>query len=174
MAQMRQWGRARRWVGCALVLALWALVACSGEADNGDTEVVDYIDGRPNPPASSSFTGDPWRDSANSDCRQYQGLGYGGEARGYVLEWGPRGESLLFDDGDAEFSGTKLLVVDEEGTRVRTVVDANESFRFKHGFHASVSQANGDILYSSCEYPFKPLPSHSGPTGYSSRSAAPS
>ncbi len=157
MPNVKRWKRPWWWAGCALVLVACFVVACSEEADNGDIEVVDYLDGNPDAPVPTSFTGERWSDRTNSDCRQYQGLGYGGEARGYILEWGHRGDYLLFDDGDAEFSGTKLLVVDDEGTRVRTVVDANESFLFKHGFHASVSPANGDILYSSCEYPFKPL-----------------
>ena len=40
---------------------------------------------------------------------------------------------------------------------MRTAVVASEGHIFRYGFQASVSQANGDILYSSCEFATQPL-----------------
>ena len=73
-----------------------------------------------------------------------------------ILEWSPDGKYLVFGEGAKNQVGPRLLVVDTGGTRLRTLVVASEDV-FQYGFHASVSPVNGDVLYSSCEFPGKPL-----------------
>ncbi len=77
-----------------------------------------------------------------------------------LLEWSPDGQYLVFGEGAKwhqwHLTGTKLLVVDASGTRLRTLVVASEDV-FQWGFRASVSQVNWDVLYTSCEFPRQPL-----------------
>ena len=149
---MRRWHGARWWAGCALLLVTCLAMACGEEEEEYDDHPARTL-----PPRS--FTGELWEDRTLSDCTQAPGAGAdqaGPWGSAYILEWSPDGEHLVFDDGDRNWPGSRLLVVDAGGTRVRTLVVANEGV-FQRGFYASVSPVNGDVLYSSCEFPATPL-----------------
>ena len=62
------------------------------------------------------------------------------------VEWTHQGTHILFDDG------TSVLIVDAEGSRVETVVDANPGYAFNYGIHADLSSDRLRLVYSSCEY----------------------
>ena len=76
---------------------------------------------------------------------------------GRFVEWTPQGSHIVFDDG------SRVMMVDLEGTRLDTVVDANPGhwynddanppLWFDYGFHADLSPDGTRIVYSSCEYP---------------------
>ena len=53
---------------------------------------------------------------------------------------------IVFDDGSA------VMVVNADGTGLRTVVDANPGFGFRDGFYAEVSPDGSTIAYTSCQY----------------------
>ncbi len=82
-------------------------------------------------------------------------VGYKGGSRDHFLHWTPDGSQLVFD-----FDET-VWAVDREGTRLRSVVDANPGYyedsriplNFHYGFHADVSPDGSMIAYSTCRYP---------------------
>lgn len=152
MGGVRHWQRAR-WAVCALVLAVWVLAGCSGEEDEG----IQVADGHLTTPGPTAFAGDLWEDGSFSDCDWTFGFG---TRNPYILDWSPDGQNLVFQDGDQDRIGSRLLVVDAGGTRLRTLAIASEDTPhddLQLGFWASVSPANGDVIYSSCEFPGKPL-----------------
>ena len=64
-----------------------------------------------------------------------------------LVEWTMQRSHIVFDDG------TRVMMVDVEGTQLDTVVDANPGHWFDFGFHADLSPDGSRIAYSSCEYP---------------------
>ena len=87
-------------------------------------------------------------------------VGYEGGSRDHFLHWTPDGSQLVFDFDE------NVWAVDREGTRLRSVVDANPGFydpgyyrdspiplNFHYGFHADVSPDGSMIAYSTCRYP---------------------
>ena len=66
------------------------------------------------------------------------------------MKWTPDGAHLIFSDV------TLIRIVDAEGSRLRTIVDASPfkplfRERFPYGFHADVSPDGSRIVYSSCK-----------------------
>ena len=80
---------------------------------------------------------------------------YDGGPLDHFLHWTPDGSHLVFDFDD------HVWVVDREGTRLRSLVDANPGFRkdtlregmSQYGFHADVSPDGSVVAYSTCRYP---------------------
>lgn len=73
-----------------------------------------------------------------------------------VVRWTPDGAHLVFNH-----LGT-IQVIDHEGTRLRTLVDADPryplweralNFSFLHGFYFDVSRDGTRVVYTSCEFP---------------------
>ncbi len=80
---------------------------------------------------------------------------YDGGHLDHFLHWTPDGSHLVFDFDE------HVWAVDREGTRLRSLVDANPSFHkeipregmSQYGFHADVSPDGSVIAYSTCRYP---------------------
>ena len=80
---------------------------------------------------------------------------YDGGPLDHFLHWTPDGSHLVFDFDE------NVWVVDREGTRLRSVVDANPGFSSgtsrplisQYGFHADVSPDGSMVAYATCQYP---------------------
>ena len=65
---------------------------------------------------------------------------------GRFAAWTSEGSHIVFDDG------SRVMIVDVDGVRLETIVDANPGHQFDFGFHADLSRDGSRIVYSSCEY----------------------
>ena len=74
----------------------------------------------------------------------------------HVLLWTPDGSHLVFSYGSV------IWTVDEQGARLRMVLDANPVdlylfslgfVDFLHGFHADLSPDGAQLAYTSCQFP---------------------
>ena len=152
-----------KWVWVSLAIALGGGVftlAC------GD-DLPHYI---PNPnytPAVVNPTTLPLPPAADSggvysNCGPYYGPHYTREDLiPNFLKWTPDGSHIVFDDGrgsaiiggrhDPGF-GSDVHLLDNGGTFLRRIVDANPGFVSAYGTYADVSPDGKRIVYASCEY----------------------
>ena len=59
----------------------------------------------------------------------------------------PDGSHILFDDRST------IKLIDADGSRLQTVVDANPGYVLSYGVHADISPDGSRIVYTSCQYP---------------------
>ena len=80
---------------------------------------------------------------------------FGVEYSTQFLEWTSDGRQLIFSDRGTRpgLFQTSISIVDDEGSHVRTIVDANPRWHFVDGFYADLSPDGSRVVYSSCEYP---------------------
>ena len=140
----------RMMMWAALGLALWLLaVGCQGESTGSsdpsesrigeDTRLIETggktieVGGTPEAPPLQCG---PQVNNPPFDIRPH----------GRFLAWTPEGSHVLFDDG------SRVMIVNVEGTRLETIVDANPGNRFRDGFHVDLSPDGSRIVYSSCEF----------------------
>ena len=65
----------------------------------------------------------------------------------HFIDWTPDGPRLIFDHG------TLVMMVNNDGSGLRAVVDANPgSPHFPGGFHADLSPDGSRLAYTSCQY----------------------
>ena len=160
-----------KWVWVSFALALVGgvfMAACGDEPSPTPTPTSQsYI---PNPnytPAVVNPTTLPLPPAADSggvysNCGPYYGPHYTREDLiPNFLKWTPDGSHIVFDDGrgSAIFGGrhnpgfgSDVHLLDNGGTFLHRIVDANPGFVSAYGTYADVSPDGKRIVYASCEY----------------------
>ena len=78
----------------------------------------------------------------------------------HFVDWTPDGSGLIFDDG------TLVMMVNEDGSGRRIIVQAYPGSQLRHGSHADLSPDGTRIVYTSCEYSTDRGPRYSGRAKY--------
>ena len=123
----------RRWLAMLALLVALCFVGCSSD------------DPRLDPVVDKDYPCGPYMDR------------YSHFLDNYVLAWTPDGSQLVL------IYGTDIWVVDDNGTRLRKLVDVNPSPAYSghfllFGVHFEISPDGTRITYVTCEYEIEPKP----------------
>ena len=95
-------------------------------------------------------------------------MGDGEDYHDQFLAWTPDGEHLILhhapvgSSGPYYYMGKAIWAVDNNGTRLRMIVDTNPGYGARFGFHADVPSESTHIVFSTCEFLTKSAPSYPG------------